>query len=243
MDRPSIAPTLREADRLRLGDFALRLLQPADVPAVLALRNEVLASLDHPDLYVREDDELGFVRGHVAGHPECAGETIGMFDGDELIAYAMLGLPAAEGSDNLGRRIPLGSRAPSQVAHLASCMVRQRYRGHALQRTLLAARFSLAQAHGRPVCVAMVSLHNHASRRNLMRAGLRILHVGDLDGLQRQLVAVDLGKRWQYQPGQARLVGCDDYAGQCELTQAGWWGVSEIVGSGAGMLVFAQAVV
>ena len=231
-------PVLPGADR-RLGPYAMRVLTREDVPAVIALRDEVLAQLDNPDLYVREDDETAFVRSHVAGHDECAGDTIGVFDGEDLIAYAMLGLPS-DATANLGRFLDLGSRKLKDVAHLTSCMVRGPYRGHGLQRTLLSARFSLAHAYGRAVCVAMVSLHNHASRRNLLRTGLRILHTGVVDGLHRQLVAVDLERQWQYEAGQARLAASTDFARQVELTRDGWWGVSEIEGPGPGVLVFAR---
>ncbi|MEO5671729.1 MAG: hypothetical protein ABIR26_13630 [Ramlibacter sp.] len=231
-------PVLPGADR-RPGPFPMRLLAREDVGAVIALRDEVLGQLDNPDLYVRERDEGAFVRSHIAGHDECAGDTIGVFDGDELIAYAMLGLPA-QADANLGRHVDLGSRTLGDVAHLASCMVRGPYRGHGLQRTMLSARFSLAHAYGREVCIAMVSLHNHASRRNLLRTGLRIVYTGVVEGLNRQLAAIDLARAWKYEPGQARLVDSGDFAGQVELTRSGWWGVSEIESAGPGVLVFAR---
>ena len=59
-----------------------RQLEPDDYDAVMALRQAVLSSLPDPDLYVREDDEETFVRGHL----DVFGESLGYFDGDELVA-------------------------------------------------------------------------------------------------------------------------------------------------------------
>jgi hypothetical protein len=234
-------PVLPAADRRRLGAHHLRLLALADRDAVLALRDEVLAQLDHPDHYVREDDEDAFVRMHLPGHAACRGETIGVFDDrDRLVGYAMLGLPDAASPDNLGRCLPPRDRELHETAHLASCMIAPAHRGHALQRTLLAARFTLALAHARPLCVAMVSLHNHASRRNLLRAGLRIAYAGNVQGLRRHLIAIDLERPWRYDMGQAQLVECLDYDRQCVLTRAGYHGIADVPGGVPDWLVFAH---
>jgi GNAT superfamily N-acetyltransferase len=233
-------PPISAADAGRLGHYQLRLLSVCDAPLVQVLRDDVLSRLEHPDLYVREPDEAAFVAEHLPGHALCRGETIGVFDGTQLVAYAMLGLPAADDPHHLGMHIPHGGRALGQVAHLASCMVHPGHRGQGLQRRLLAARFSLAQAQGRPLCVAMVSLHNHASRHNLMRAGLRIVHVGDVTGLKRQLVALDLERSWKFDEAGARLVAAGDYEQQSELSRAGWWGIAMVEGPGSDSLVFAH---
>lgn len=237
-------PVLRDANRRRLGHFQLRLLSVADGAQVLGLRALVLSRLEHPDQYVREADEEGFVRAHLAGHPGCLGETIGVFDGDTLVAYAMVALPDADDPHNLGRWLALPQRTTADVAHIASCMVRPDYRGHGLQRTLLAARFSLAQSRGRHVGIAMVSLHNHASRHNMMREGMRIAWAGEIDGLRRQLLAIDLGQAWRFDEAQACLAGALDWQRQCELTRQGWWGVSALEGPGPSQqLVFARHAV
>lgn len=231
-------PVLLQADRRRLGDFQLRLLAPAEAGAVLALREEVLSQLEHPDLYVREEDEAGFVQGHIGGHAGGRGETIGVFDGERLAAYAMLGLPAHDAADNLGGL--LGS--PGRSANIASCMVRPAYRGHGLQRALLTARLSLAQAHGRSLCVAMISLHNDASRHNLLREGMRIAWVGEIGGLRRQLLAIDLAAPWEFDSERLRLVAPLDWELQRALTAQGWWGISAMEGRGPDKLVFARHV-
>lgn len=226
-------------DTHRLGRFQLRLLALDDVPDVLLLREEVLAGLSEPDLYIREADEPGFVGAHIGGQPGSSGEAIGVFDGRRLVAYAMLGLPAADEADNLGHALGLASAERAEVAHIASCMVREPYRGHGLQRVLLAARFSLAQAHGRRVCAGMVSLHNQASRRNLMREGMRVAWVGHLNGLRRQILALHLRQPWTFSRDRIELVESLDFERQCALARQGWWGVSVLEGPGQDALVFA----
>ncbi|WP_423455441.1 GNAT family N-acetyltransferase [Ottowia sp. VDI28] len=188
--------------------LSLRLLTPRDISALMRLRDEVLANLADPDLYVRESAEPEFVRMHVETS-QGRGETLGLFDEGRLVAYGMLGLPQRGDPGNLGRFFVnealtfLGAKeagAPglslgevdTRVAHLASCMVSTSYRGQHLQRLLLKARMALARSRGRNFCVAVVSPHNHASRHNLMHEGFRLGWVGEVDGLRRQLLAADL---------------------------------------------------
>lgn len=231
------------ADGLEVSRLSLRLLTFKDIPALRSLRADVLSGLPHPDLYVREPDEPEFLRTHVDA-VKGAGETIGIFDGEHLVAYGMLGLPAPDDPDNLGRFFN-SIRPDLKVAHLAGCMVAQGYRGQHLQRILLKARLTLARGRGRNFCVAMASMHNHASRHNLMREGLSIGWVGELDGLKRQLLAIDLAKPLMLEPQRTQVVLYDDWEGQRDLIRRGWWGVDSHSNpnqpSGSISLVFAKA--
>lgn len=171
-----------------------RFLTFADLAALQGLRNEVLASLPNPDLYVREADEPSFLKSHI-DRARSGGEAIGVFDGGRLAAYGMLSLPLAHDPDNLGCFLGYEPEQLAKTAHLASCMVSPAYRGRQLQRFLLSARMSLAMERGRDVCIAMVSLLNHNSRANLLREGLRVVWVGEIGGVQRQLMAAELPAR------------------------------------------------
>ena len=223
---PSL-PDLPPARDDRLGRLHTRNLTTEDVSAVLQLRDQVLTQLPHPDLYVREPDEEQFVRTHIGtGDSLTRGETIGVFEGDQLVAYAMLGLPAPDDPDNLGRCFTSKITDPARAAHLTSCMVLPAYRGQRLQRMLLVARMALARAHERDFCVAMVSPRNHVSRHNLMREGLRIGWVGEIDGLRRQLLALSMSRRWSFNHQTLRLVHGLDWKRQRQLTQDGWWGIN-----------------
>ena len=226
-----------------LGQFRLRPLKLSDIDQVLALRDEVLAELEDRDLYVREADEAGFVAMHLNdGESSPRGETLGVFERDQLVAYAMLGLPAAEDADNLGRYFTDQRAELAETAHLASCMVRRPFRGNFLQRLLLTARFALARSYRRQLCVSMVSLRNAASRHNLMREGLCIGWVGEIDGLRRQLLALRLDGSWDFARDQARLVSAVDWEQQCDLTRAGWWGIASDAATRERAILFAPRI-
>jgi hypothetical protein len=85
----------------------------------------------------------------------------------------------------------------------------------------------------------MVSLHNHASRRNLMREGMRVAWVGELDGLRRQVLALHLTEPWIFAHDRIEMVDALDYERQRALASQGWWGVSALEGRGQNALVFA----
>lgn len=218
------------------GRYTLRLLVPSDLAALMALRQQVLAGLPLADLYVREADEPAFVARHLGP----SGATFGVFDGEALAAYAMLGLPQEDAQDNLARWLPSsGHDDPARCAVLASCMVHAAHRGQGLQRVLLAARFALALERGRPLCVAAASLHNHTSRRNLMCEGMRIAWTGELMGLQRQLLAVHLQQAWRFAAAPREAVHCLDFERQHALTNQGLFGIESHDGSHADAIIFA----
>ena len=221
---PSPPVLLPESGLAQLPEASTRLLGPGDFGAWMALRDEVIAALPDPDLYVREDDEAAFFHEHMYPH----GETIGVFVEEMLVAYAMVELPAAHAPHNLGQVIGLPAALHGMVAHLSSCMVLPAWRGRALQRTLLAARLGLAQACGRPLCMAMVSLANHRSRHNMLRQGLRIVWTGWIDGLQRHVTMIDLQHGLQFEGAGERLLPSGDFEALRAAAQSGYAGVGEI---------------
>ena len=57
-----------------------------DASAILKLRDCVLSNLNHPDEYVREDDETSFVGEHLGEF----GVSFGSFENNTLVAYCAL---------------------------------------------------------------------------------------------------------------------------------------------------------
>lgn len=216
-------PDTKAALAPRLQGYNARLLGAGDQDRVLALREAVLGDLGHDDLYVREDHERDFVAAHLGAQ----GRTIGLYDGTVLVAYAMLGLPRADDPDNFGHLLGLERADRARIGHLASCMVQPGYRGRGLQRALLNARLLLARAHGCTRCAGIVSLHNHASRHNLMREGLQVLWVGNWHGLRRQLLVREATRPRPPAAQGVRWVRADDYGGQLAAIAAGARGLSE----------------
>lgn len=217
----------------QLPSATLRALTQADFAAWKALRDEVLAGLAHPDMYVREDDEAAFFAQNSLPRGEC----IGVFLGTELVAYAMLGKPAVGEQGHLGAIVGMPATRQARVAHLASCMVRAPWRGNQLQALLLRLRCAVAQAYDRPLCLAMVSLHNAASRHNLLAHGLHIEWTGMIDGLRRQVLQIDLLGRARWDLQDTRLIAGDDFEALCAAAASGYVGVAE---AGAGALRYAR---
>lgn len=207
------------------GELQWRSLGPEYFEQWLSLRNVVLQALDEPDCYVREKDEKAFF----LQHSPPLGQCIGVFQGNDLVAYAMVGLPSAIAPDNLARIAGLPAQMHHRVAHLASCMVHPAWRGHHLQALLLRIRFAVAQAWGRSHCLAMVSLRNDASRHNLLSQGLSIIWTGWIDGLQRHVMAVNL-RATANEPPTTKDVWCgsQDFEQLRLLSSMGMHGVGEL---------------
>src|ERR1700736_3592088 len=102
-----------------------RRLDSDDYYAVMALRQAVLSSLPDPDFYIREDDEEMFVRGHL----DVFGESVGYFDGDDLVAYLALTTDLVSS----GEDAEFAACAPTSAdVVFAAAMVLPEYQGHSL---------------------------------------------------------------------------------------------------------------
>lgn len=232
--RPPQLPALGSLPQL--PHAVLQVLMPDDFAAWRHLRDEVIAGLAHPDMYVREADEAAFF----ARNAPPAGQGIGVFLDNELLAYAMAGMPGADDADNLGVVIGLPRDSHGCVSHMASCMVRQPWRGLQLQALLLKLRFALAMAYQRPLCLAMVSLHNHSSRHNLLSQGMWIAWTGVIDGLRRHVLQIDLLGRQRWDLQDSRLIATDDFEQLCAAAASGYAGVAEVLDGERRLLRYAR---
>lgn len=232
--RPPSLPALGTLPQL--PQASLRVLASDDFTAWVGLRDEVIAGLAHPDMYVREADEAAFF----ARNSPPQGQCIGVFLADELVAYAMVGMPGADAADNLGAVIGLLPSRHSWVSHLASCMVRAPWRGYQLQALLLKLRCALAQAYQRPLCLAMVSLHNPVSRHNLLSQGMWIAWTGMIDGLRRHVLQIDLLGRQRWDMQDSRLIAGDDFDQLRAAAASGYVGVGEALDGRRAMLRYVR---
>ena len=207
-----------------LPNVSTRILVQDDFAQWIALRDHVLQALPDPDMYVRESDEQAFFDAHA----NSSGQTIGVFAGDALIAYSMVGFPDAGDADNLGAVTGMPRALWDQVAHISSCMVHPAWRGNGMQRTLLAVRLAMAQSQGRPYCMGMVSLRNHRSRHNLMRLGMHIGWTGLIDGLQRQVLGIHLQNGPHFDMADERLIASDNFDALCEAGAQSYVGIGEL---------------
>ncbi len=213
-----------------------RQLELQDYEAVLALRDAVLSSLPDPDMYVREDDEEMFVRGHL----NAFGESLGFFDGDHLVAYLALTTDlAASGED-----VEFAACAPtSKDVVFAAAMVLPSHQGRSLHRAGILRHIALAERLGAHRGFAQISPRNHRSLRNYFSHGFRCTRaVTYPDGRRRLLLERDLiGDVGTALIDDVALVDMNDFRGiSRELTDTRAGHRLLPVGSGALMVVGAR---
>jgi GNAT superfamily N-acetyltransferase len=163
-----------------------RQLDMEDFEAVVALRDVVLDNLADPDNYVREDDEEMFVRGHL----NVFGESLGYFDGDDLVAYLALTTDlVASGED-----VEFAACTPtSNDVVFAAAMVLPSYQGRSLHRAGITRHLAIAEKLGAHRGFAQISPRNHRSLRNYFSHGFRCTQaVTYPDGRRRLLLERDL---------------------------------------------------
>ena len=213
-----------------------RQLEQDDYEAVRALRDAVLSSLPDPDMYVREDDEEMFVRGHL----NAFGESIGFFDGDDLVAYLALTTDlVASGED-----VEFEACTPtSNDVVFAAAMVLPSHQGRSLHRAGILSHIAVAEQLGAHRGFAQISARNHRSLRNYFSHGFRCTRaVTYPDGRRRLLLERDLvGDISTALIDDVALVDMDDFRGiSRELTDTRAGHRLLPVGAGALMVVGAS---
>jgi hypothetical protein len=191
-----------------------RQLEPDDYDAVMALRDAVLSSLPDPDMYVREDDEEMFVRGHL----NVFGESLGYYAGDDLVAYLALTTDLVSS----GEDVEFAACAPTfNDVVFAAAMVLPAYQGCSLHRAGIRRHIAVAQELGAHRGFAQISPRNHRSLRNYFSHGFRCTRaVTYPDGRRRLLLERDLLDATDTALiGGAALVDTNDFCGiRRELT-------------------------
>jgi GNAT superfamily N-acetyltransferase len=195
-----------------------RLLAEAELPQVLELHELSLALAGKPGLV--KPDEPRFFGEHMSAR----GRILGSFEGDRLIAYAVLGLPNP-GGYNLGDDLGLQARELARVAHLAGAAVHPDWRGRGLQRQLTAERLALAERFGRVHAISTVSPFNYYSWRNLLAHGLLVRRLtSKYGGHLRYVLHRDFNAEPALCREQAQLRPLRDADGQRALLEQGWAG-------------------
>jgi len=168
--------------------FRGRFLGESDLPALIALHHRVLDGL-RPGLLNAETDTF------FAEHVVESGRLLGMeTDDGEMVAYAVLGLPAASARYNFGRDIDLPVSELGAVAHLDGVGVAPEWRGHGLQRAFARRRTAIAAEAGRRHVISTVAPNNLPSLHNLLAEGFAIVATRPMfaAGHIRHLVHLDL---------------------------------------------------
>jgi ribosomal protein S18 acetylase RimI-like enzyme len=125
---------------------------------MMALQEQVVMGLPDQHLFVPIDEEF------VVKHVREAGAAFGVSDGDQLIAYGLLTVPAS--AENLSRDLPHCEINPQDVAHMESCVVHPAYRGLGIQRQLTQLRLRFAMEKGIGHILMTISPKNFHSLHN-----------------------------------------------------------------------------
>ena len=213
-----------------------RLLDASDVALVAALHRRVLALAPRPGLI--KPERVGFFERHI----EELGRIIGVFVADELVAYAVLGLPV-DRSYNFGLALDLPEPELSLVAHLDGVSVAPQWRGNGLQRSLAAWRKEIARRHGRRHLLSTVAPHNQVSWRNMLDLGLKVRALQPMfGGPLRYLLHEDLAQPLRCATDRSIDVQLDDTVRQRALLASGFAGYAPLPLPGGPGLRYAPLV-
>jgi hypothetical protein len=166
----------RALAHLRVGMLALH-----DADQVLAMRRHILTHMApslqfvEPELGLNPSIECAWANKHLGARAS----TIGLFNGDSLIAFACLLRANASDPDDPGHLLGMRDHDWHRSAHMAACFVHEDYRGMHLQAKLLKWRRLVAESEGLTLLLSMTACGNTYSRRNMLNAGMYIRWIGE----------------------------------------------------------------
>lgn len=165
---------------MKLGEWDVRFCQESHIPAILELQEHIFDVLGDDANLLRRNTRETFERCL-----RVPNFTLGVFDGDCLVALAIME-DARGREDDLGAQIrqhTLGRYADSKLF-----VVRKEYRGHGLQRKLEDLLEQIAYSRGYRWLCSSVSPDNTYSRRNIIASGYEWDSTMELyGGLQRDI--------------------------------------------------------
>ena len=216
--------------------FVARFLEPAMLVEVHRIHREVLRLVPEPGI-VRADSDAFFAH-HFGGE----GRILGVFAGEPLVAYAILGLPATPDYpyDHFGADLNLPVIERGQIAQLIGVGTLPEWRGNGLHRRLCEWRLELARAANRPHIAALASPRNPYSWRNLLAAGLRIKGIKLLGDKPRYLLHIDRRGSPPPDPATAVTVAATAIDHQRALLERGYWGYASAQEANAPRIRYAR---
>lgn len=218
-----------------LDHLAPRLLTLEDADALLGLRRDTLLGMPaalravDPVRGCAPDVERAYAQTHLG--PQA--RTLGVFEGERLVAFACLLLADANDPTDPMHTVGVAPAEWPRCAHMAACMVAKDCWGLRLQTKLLNWRREVAVAHQRTLLLAMTACGNTYSRRNLLAGGLAIHWVGQWrPGSWWYGLYQDLAIGVCVEDHHHEWVSIDQVSRQMELIHAGGVGVAESVWHG-----------
>ncbi len=212
----------------------LRRLDADDLPALLALHEDVIRALPEPGMFRL----FGGPRRFLSDHFGARGESLGLFAGERLAAYGSLTRPQVGDKDNYAGDLGWEPARAGRVALLSAAMVDPSQRGQGLHPALVAARIQLAREHGHDELLVRAAPTNAQSRRTLLAHGFAVVWVGiQAEGSLRHVMWRRVGGPvWQGSAVDVEALAwaaADDFALQQQLLADGWIGVHMLAGDTA----------
>ena len=140
----------------------LRQCQPADLQVIIDLNEAIYAALPDKSVLRHNSPEM------IASCLEEPNVTLGVWDGELLVAIGMLYVPQCIEEDHFH---DLGLQGDYKSANQKLFLVRDRYRGMGLQRTLIREVEKTAIARGYNLLCTTVAPNNDFSINNFLKEG------------------------------------------------------------------------
>jgi GNAT superfamily N-acetyltransferase len=140
----------------------LRQCQPADLQVIIDLNEAIYAALSDKSVLRHNSPEM------IASCLEEPNVTLGVWDGDLLVAIGMLYVPQCIEEDHFH---DLDLQGDYKSANQKLFLVRDRYRGLGLQRTLIREVEKTAVARGYNLLCTTVAPNNDFSINNFLKEG------------------------------------------------------------------------
>lgn len=140
----------------------IKICRPSDFQAVVELNERVYAALPDKSILRHNSPEM------IASCLEEPNVTLGIWDGDMLVAIGMLYVPQCIEEDHFH---DLGLQGDYRSANQKLFLVRDGYRGQGLQRQLIRAVEQLAKQRGYNLLCTTVAPNNTYSINNFLKEG------------------------------------------------------------------------
>lgn len=152
-----------------MNPFTFRPARLEDIPALVALEEEVEKSLPSRDMFAIDGPEFykPIIAG--AGHILLAFDSAGLLAGVNVLRY-----PAVDDSENLGLNVGLATSELARVRHMESIFLRPDCQGHGLAYALQKEALRLWSGDGKDISLATVWPCNAASLMLFFRLGFTV---------------------------------------------------------------------
>ena len=150
--------------KIELSKFQFTTLKDENVPEILSLQDNVIASLNDPDILRKNTEEM---------FHECVRSphfSIGVRYDGKLIGVGILYIPSSEQED-LSHLLVGVETTNKKSANYKLCMVDKEYRGNGLQYALGVMLENKAKELGVELLCATVSPNNAYSENNMLKLG------------------------------------------------------------------------